>query len=64
MKAGIRLQAAILMSLAVATSGCREQAAPAQKPAAKHKLSLFHHRNKQQWPKPSPTAHLIVLRRL
>jgi outer membrane protein OmpA-like peptidoglycan-associated protein len=61
MKAAIRLQAAMLISLAVATSGCSEEAAPAQKPAAKHKLSLFPHRKKQELPKPSPTAHLIVL---
>ena len=56
------LQAAMLMTLVATFSGCSDKAAAEQKPAAApRKISLFHHRKKQELPKPSPTAHLILL---
>ncbi|WP_420139451.1 OmpA family protein [Sphingomonas sp.] len=58
------LQAAMLMALVASTSGCSEKAAASSEQTAKpapRKISLFHPRKKEQLPKPSPTAHLILL---
>lgn len=64
MSVRLGLQAAMLMALAASTSGCSDKAAASSEQKAQpapRKISLFHRRKKQDLPKPSPTAHLILL---